>query len=129
MSSLCDRLANIIGGTSQVSDGVCVVSRLRNINATILNRKTRSPLALPFALSFENPQNGTTLNLGETVILQKEINPFITALRKRGIIVTAVHNHWLFEEPRLMYIHWEKIDNPFDFAQDSFDAAKEAGLF
>lgn len=52
MSSTCERLARIIGGTAQVSDGVCVVSRLRNINASILNRRTRSPLALPFALSF-----------------------------------------------------------------------------
>ncbi|AYA75975.1 hypothetical protein DOE78_11290 [Bacillus sp. Y1] len=129
MSSSCERLARIIGGTAQVSNGVCVVSRLRNIDASILNRRTRSPLALPFALSFENQQNGTTLNLGETVILQKEINPFISALRKRDIIVTALHNHWLFDEPRLMYIHWEKIDNPFEFARDSFEAAKEAGLF
>ncbi|NEY72829.1 DUF1259 domain-containing protein [Bacillus mesophilus] len=99
------------------------------MNATILNRRTRSPLSLPFALSFENPKNGRTLNLGETVILQKEINPFISALRKRNILVTALHNHWLFDEPRLMYIHWEKIDNPFEFARDSFEAAKEAGLF
>ncbi|MGI8384208.1 DUF1259 domain-containing protein [Robertmurraya sp. P23] len=129
MTSSCERLARIIGGTAQVSNGVCVVSRLRNIEASILNRRTRSPLALPFALSFENQQNGTTLNLGETVILQKEINPFISALRERGILVTALHNHWLFDEPRLMYIHWEKIDNPFDFARDSFEAAKEAGLF
>ncbi|WP_338083665.1 DUF1259 domain-containing protein [Bacillus mesophilus] len=95
----------------------------------MLNRRTRSPLSLPFALSFENPKNGRTLNLGETVILQKEINPFISALRKRNILVTALHNHWLFDEPRLMYIHWEKIDNPFEFARDSFEAAKEAGLF
>lgn len=129
MASTCDKLARIIGGTAQVSDGVCVVSRLRNINATILDRRTQSPLSLPFALSFEKPKNGKTLNLGETVILQKEINPFISELRKRGIIVTALHNHWLFDEPRLMYIHWEKVSNPFNFARDSFEAAKEAGLF
>lgn len=38
-------------------------------------------------------------------------------LRKRGIKVTAVHNHWLNENPRLMYIHWESIDNPIEFAK------------
>ncbi|MCM3588928.1 DUF1259 domain-containing protein [Mesobacillus maritimus] len=129
MASTCERLARIIGGNAQVSNGVCVVSRLRDINAKILNRRTVSPLSLPFALSFENPKDGKTLNLGETVILQKEINPFITELRKRGILVTALHNHWLFDEPRLMYIHWEKVSNPFDFARDSFEAAKKARLF
>lgn len=128
-ATTCQQLANIIGGEVITSTPVCLVQRLRNINATILNRRTRSPLALPFALSFENNQGGRTLNLGETVILQKEINPFMSALRKRGIIVTAVHNHWLFEEPRLMYMHWENVGDPFGFARNSFEAAREVGIF
>ncbi|KMY56157.1 hypothetical protein AC623_09980 [Bacillus sp. FJAT-27231] len=127
--SSCERLANIIGGMVITSSPACVVQRLRNINATILGRRTRSPLALPFALSFENNRNGETLNLGETVILQREINPFLTALRKRGITVTALHNHWLFDEPRLMYMHWENVGDPFEFARNSIEAAREAGLF
>ncbi|OCA85376.1 hypothetical protein A8F95_10390 [Bacillus wudalianchiensis] len=127
--SSCERLANIIGGMVITSSPACVVQRLRNINATILGRRTRSPLALPFALSFENNRNGETLNLGETVILQREINPFLTALRKRGITVTALHNHWLFDEPRLMYMHWENVGDPFEFARKSIEAAREAGLF
>lgn len=128
-TSTCQQLANIIGGEVITSTPVCVVQRLRNIRATILGRTTRSPLALPFALSFENNRGGRTLNLGETVILQREINPFLTELRKRGIIVTALHNHWLFDEPRLMYIHWENVGDPFQFARNSIDAAREAGLF
>jgi hypothetical protein len=125
----CQQLANIIGGEVITSSPVCVVQRLRNINATILGRKTRSPLALPFALSFENNIKGRTLNLGETVILQSEINRFLTALRKRGITVTAIHNHWLFDNPRLMYMHWEQVSSPTKFAQDSYAAALEAKLF
>ncbi|HHW36041.1 MAG TPA: DUF1259 domain-containing protein [Bacillales bacterium] len=127
--STCQQLANIIGGDVITSTPACVVQRNRDINATILGRRTRSPLALPFALSFENNKGGKTLNLGETVILEKEINRFLSALRSRGIIVTALHNHWLFDEPRLMYIHWENVGDPFVFAKDSFAAAKEAGLF
>ncbi len=126
--STCQQLANIIGGEVITSTPVCVVQRLRNINATILGRRTRSPLALPFALSFENNRNGRTLNLGETVILEREINPFLTALRRRGIKVTAVHNHWLFDEPRLMYMHWENVGDPFQFAYNSYEAAREAGI-
>jgi hypothetical protein len=126
--SSCQQLADIIGGEVIVASPVCVVQRLRNINASILGRRTRSPLALPFALSFENNKNGRTLNLGETVILQEEINPFLTALRRRGITITAVHNHWLFDEPRLMYMHWENVGNPFEFARNSYKAAKDAGI-
>lgn len=128
-TSTCQELADIIGGDVITSSPACVVQRLRNINATILGRRTRSPLALPFALSFENNRNGRTLNLGETVILQREINPFLSALRSRGITVTALHNHWLFDEPRLMYVHWENVGDPFVFARESIAAAREARLF
>lgn len=127
-TSTCQQLADIIGGEVITAAPACVVQRLRNIDATILGRRTRSPLALPFALSFENNIGGRTLNLGETVILQREINPFLTALRRRGIIVTAVHNHWLFENPRLMYMHWENVGDSFTFARNSFEAAREVGL-
>jgi hypothetical protein len=73
--------------------------------------------------SFEAPDSqGRTLNLGETVILPREINPFIDVLRSHGIIVTALHNHWLFEKPRLMYIHFEAIDNPLSFARNVAEA-------
>ena len=126
--STCRRLADIIGGAVITSSPACVVQRNRNINATILGRRTRSALSLPFALSFENNINGKTLNLGETVILQAEINPFLTALRKRGITITAVHNHWLFDQPRLMYMHWENVGDPFEFAHNSFNAAREVGI-
>ncbi|TCW39412.1 DUF1259 domain-containing protein [Laceyella sacchari] len=116
--TLCDRFAKILGGTGEIVNGVCVVTRLRNLSPTILGRRTRSPLAIAALFSFEGLDNrGRALNLGETVILQREINPFISELRKRGLIVTAVHNHWLFDDPRLMYIHWESVDRPLDFAR------------
>lgn len=125
-ASTCQRLADIIGGEVISAAPVCTVMRLRNIKATILGRRTLSPLALPFMLSFEN--NG--LNLGESVVLQRELNRFIAALRKRGLIVTAFHNHWLFENPRLMYIHWENVGmSAEEFARNSIAAAREAGLF
>ena len=114
----CDRFAEILGAKVLSRDNdVCTVMFMRNIRAEILGRRTQSPLALPAMFSFECPDNnGRTLNLGETAILQDEINNFITELRKRGILVTAFHNHWLFDNPRLMYIHFESIDRPLDFA-------------
>lgn len=129
-TSLCQRLGNIVGGTASIVNGVCVVQRLRNeLKLSILGRRSKSPLTIPFALSFESMDSkGRTLNLGETVILEREINPFITELRKRGIIVTAVHNHWLFQGTSFKYIHWENVGNPVTFAQNSTAAAKKVGI-
>ncbi|GIM46415.1 hypothetical protein DNHGIG_19640 [Collibacillus ludicampi] len=54
--------------------------------------------------------------------MQREINPFVSKLRQHGIKVTALHNHWLFEKPRLMFIHFESIDHPLAFARKVRDA-------
>ena len=122
----CNRFAEILGAEIlSTENNVCTVTFMRDIDAEILGRRTRSPLALAALFSFESPDtNDRTLNLGETVILQNEINDFISALRERGILVTALHNHWLFDDPRLMYIHFESIDRPLDFARKVAEALK-----
>lgn len=90
---------------------------VRNIPVTILGRPSRSALTVPMMFSFESmDQNGNALCLGETVILPEEINPFISVLRHYDILVTALHNHWLFNNPGIMFIHFESIDNPIHFA-------------
>ncbi|WMJ81652.1 DUF1259 domain-containing protein [Clostridium sp. MB40-C1] len=127
--NLCNEFAEILGANILTSTNkLCVVTFRRNISATILGRLTRSPLALSALFSFENMDiQGRTLNLGETVILEEEINPFISKLRDNGILVTALHNHWLFEQPRLMYIHFESIDAPLSFARKVADALNVLG--
>lgn len=125
---LCHEFAKILGAEILTStNNLCVVTFIRNINAEILGRVTRSPLALAALFSFESMDRQgqrRTLNLGETVILQEEINPFISILREHGILVTALHNHWLFDEPRLMFIHFESIDEPLAFATKVADALR-----
>lgn len=117
---LCDRFSSILGGTEhEITKGpVCFVTRNRKINAAILGRRTTSPLVRYQLFSFESlDSSGRALCLGETALFQSQVNQLLTNLRNNGITVTAVHNHWLFEKPRLMYIHWESIDNPIDFAR------------
>jgi hypothetical protein len=125
LNGLCSQFARIVGGSPSVINGVCFIQRFRNIPVTILGRRSRSPLVLPTFFSFESiDRQGRALNLGETVILQREINPFISALRKQGILVTALHNHWLFENPRLFYIHFESVENPLVFARKAARALR-----
>jgi hypothetical protein len=124
--NLCEEFAKTLGSEILVSNRrLCTVTFMRDIEAEILGRPTHSPLALSALFSFESmDREGKALNLGETVILQKEINEFISVLRKYGIIITALHNHWLFEDPRLMYIHFESIDHPLAFAKKVAEALK-----
>jgi len=118
-TNLCRQFADILGATPSVINGVCTATKSRtNLHPVVLGRRAESFMFVPQAFSFENiDSEGRALCLGETVILQEEINPFISRLRANGIIVTALHNHWLFDQPRLMYIHFESIDEPLSFAR------------
>jgi len=116
---LCTQFGKILGGESEVDEGpVCFVMRMTNLRAEILGRRTRSPLVQMQMFSFESlDKSGRALCLGETAVHQNQVNRLVSNLRKRGIKVTALHNHWLNETPRLMYLHWESIENPIVFAK------------
>lgn len=123
-SKLCQEFAGILDATPSVINGVCTATRSRdNLHPTVLGRRAESFMFVPQAFSFDQVDSqGRALCLGETVILQDEINPFVSILRKNEILVTAIHNHWLFDDPRLFYIHWESIDKPLDFARKTREA-------
>ena len=117
---LCNQFSRILGGTEhEITKGpVCFVSRNTKLTASILRRRTTSPLIRYQLFSFESlDSSGRALCLGETALHQNQVNRLLSNLRNNGIEVTAVHNHWLFENPRLMYIHWQSIDNPIAFAR------------
>lgn len=120
--NVCREFASILGGSGTFEDGVCFVQKLRTLPFRIEGVRTESPLVLAQLFSFEI-RNGRVLNLGETVVLEKEINPLLTELRKRKITVTALHNHWLFEQPRAMYMHFQSTSqDPLTFARNVAEA-------
>ena len=126
----CARLARIVNGTPARVNRTCLIQSLRNdIRPRILGRRSRSPLVLPVFFSVESRKSRRrTLNLGEAVLRQSEVNTVMRKLRNRGILVTALHNHWLFERPRLMYMHWEAVMNPKKFLRSSRAALRAAGV-
>jgi hypothetical protein len=53
---------------------------------------------------------------GDFVLLANEVNPVINTLAANGITVTAVHNHMLYDEPRLFMLHFWKVGDPGNLA-------------
>ena len=63
------------------------------------------------AINFQPTGSGKAAITGDFVLLGKEVNPVIRALRSNGIEVTAVHSHMLTEEPRIFFMHfWANND-------------------
>ena len=49
---------------------------------------------------------------GDFVLLANEVNPVVKALTENGIIVTAIHNHMLYDDPRLFMLHFWAVNDP-----------------
>jgi len=63
------------------------------------------------AINFQPTADGRAATTGDFVLLAREVNPVIRALRAGGIAVTAIHSHMLDEEPRLFFLHfWGEDD-------------------
>lgn len=123
---ICTRFAEILDGELSFKNGVCLVEKHRPyIQVSILGRSTHSSLALHSMWSFESlDQQGKALNLGETALLQEEVFPFTRYLLSNGIILTALHNHWLADQPHLIYAHYSAIEEPLTFARKIAEANK-----
>lgn len=57
-----------------------------------------------------------TIIMGDLLLLQDQINPVITALLNNGLEITALHNHLLWENPRIMFMHIEGIGSTHKLA-------------
>ncbi|HDX9510971.1 TPA: DUF1259 domain-containing protein [Bacillus cereus] len=116
LNFICEQFAKILNGKSNINQGVCSVSLRRNIKVLVQGRPSTS--VIPVGISFESlDQNGNALNFGEIAILQEEIPLFMQSIVQQGIIVSALHNHWLYMKPLIMYIHIQSVEPPLSFAK------------
>jgi len=55
--------------------------------------------------------------MGDLVLTQEEVNPVMSALLNNGLDVTALHNHFFWDEPRMFYMHVHGHGSPADLAR------------
>ncbi|WP_083322149.1 DUF1259 domain-containing protein [Hymenobacter lapidarius] len=66
--------------------------------------------------------------MSDTVLLQEEVNPLISAALAQGLEIGAVHNHFFYEEPRIFYMHIHGMGSPAELAQKFAAALKDSKL-
>ncbi|PVY38342.1 MULTISPECIES: DUF1259 domain-containing protein [Pontibacter] len=59
----------------------------------------------------------TAMLMSDTVLLQEEVNPLISAAHANGLEVSAIHNHFFYEEPRIFYMHLHGMGTPAELAK------------
>jgi hypothetical protein len=50
-------------------------------------------------------KDGAVMVMGDMVLFQDEVNPAMSAALDNGLAVTALHNHFFFDEPRVFFMH------------------------
>jgi len=75
------------------------------------------PMGSANAINFQPTGGGRAAITGDFVLIAKEVNPVMKALREHGIEVTALHNHMLDEEPRLFFMHFWANDDAKKLAE------------
>src|SRR5512137_845012 len=95
----------VLGVTGQMQEGAVVFSFPRSdLKVTIDGDPV--PTAFGFgSWTAWKAMGDEFMVMGDLVLLEEEINPVISALAEANINVTAIHNHFIGENPRIMYMH------------------------
>lgn len=136
--NLCDKLASILQGEASEQDRVCDVFVPRNDLASVLEGFTLQPEIgigleiefIPFTRS--NNHNGRRtrrLVQGEIALRETEIVFAESFLLANGFEITALHNHYILETPKIIFLHFSKAGNPFKIARTLRDLANSIGNF
>jgi hypothetical protein len=100
-----DLIAKVTGRAAEVQGGVVKITLPR----TDLSVRADGVALVPFqgltswaAFQSAGPQ---TMVMGDVVVTESEATPALTAALDSGLEVTALHNHFTFEQPRVLFMH------------------------
>ena len=76
-----------------------------DLAVTVDGVSTPTPFGFGGWLAMTRGDGGHQVLMGDLVLLEDEVNPVMSALLDNGLAVTALHNHFFWEEPRVFYMH------------------------
>ncbi len=95
-----------LGRQGDFKANVLKVNVPRNdLSVTVAGVKTPTPFGFGGWVAFTKGANAEDVMMGDLVLTQDEVNPVMSALLDHGIDVTALHNHFFWDEPRMFYMH------------------------
>jgi hypothetical protein len=107
-----------LGKVGDYKANVLKVNIPRNdVSVTVANVKTPTPFGFGGWVAMTKGTGGMDVMMGDLVLTQDEVNPVMSALLANGLEVTALHNHFLWDEPRMFYMHVHGHGTPSDLAR------------
>jgi hypothetical protein len=107
-----------LGKQGDFKANVLKVNIPRNdLKVTIDGVPTPTPFGFGGWLAMTKGSGGKDVMMGDLVLVQDEVNPVMSALLQHGLEVTALHNHFFFESPRIFYMHVHGHGKAVDLAR------------
>jgi hypothetical protein len=105
-SAKIDQITGLKGKLNE-KEGVYKVTWPRGDVKVVVDGWTMPPfMGLGTWAAFTETTNGAMM-MGDTVLFEDEVNPAISAALDSGLSVTALHNHFLFDRPKVYFMHIE----------------------
>ena len=91
------------------------------------------PVPIPFGFggwaSIKKTLDGkSAVLMSDTVLLEEEVNPLISAAHANGLEIGAIHNHFFYEQPRIFYMHLHGMGTPEELAKKFAATIKDAKI-
>jgi len=110
-------IAEILGRGRKVNAGILQFGVPRAETITENGMTVPPALGVATAINFQPTGGGEAAITADFVLLAKEANPVMKALRENGIQITALHSHMLTEEPRLFFMRFWANDDAAKLAR------------
>lgn len=76
-----------------------------DVKVAVEGRSIHPFLGLTSWAAFTPDAHGGLMVMGDLVLFEDEVNPVMSAALDNGLEVTALHNHFFFDSPRVMFMH------------------------
>lgn len=106
-----------LGYSGKANGGILQFTIPRTEKITEAGMEIPPAMGVATGINFQPTGEGKAAISGDFVLLANEVNPVIRALRTHGIEVTAMHNHMLFEQPHLYFMHFWANDDAVKLAE------------
>jgi len=88
-----------------------------DLKMTIQGVSTPTPFGFGGWIALTKAADGSDVMMGDLVLLQDEVNPVLSALLDNGIDVTALHNHFFWDDPHVYFMHVHGMGKAADLAR------------
>lgn len=104
-SARIEQLTGLTGAWNGPRTVFKVMAPRNDLPVTVDGWKMPPFMGLTSWAAFTSGKEADAMVMGDLVLFEDEVNPVMSALLDAGLEVTALHNHFLYDSPRVYFMH------------------------